>query len=229
MAEIARRVALAGCTNFRDVGGYEVADGRRVRSGRLFRSDGLHVLTAEDVELLHGRRIRTVFDLRMPEEIDRFGTGALFAGEGAPRLVRVPLFETVPERWLADMSPHDAERIAREYFEMLSLGRPSVVRLFRDLAAESTYPAVFHCMAGKDRTGTVAAILLSVLGVAPDVIGADYLLTAESFPDAPLFAETMQLLLQRVEQEHGSSTGYLRAAGVTDAELECVRAALLEP
>ncbi len=221
-------ISLHGCPNFRDLGGHRTADGRRVRSGRVFRSDGLHALTDADVGELREVGVVTVFDLRTPAEIDEHGVGPLYDGEGAARHVPAPLFQATPEHWQDRDEPYTADRVGRQYFEMLQLGADSIARIARDLGADSNLPAVFHCMAGRDRTGVVAAVLLSTLGVPVDAIAADYARTGEFIPEPEIVHGAIESLLARVEREHGSAPAYLRAVGVTDEQVASLRRSLLE-
>lgn len=219
---------LQGCRNFRDLGGHVTDDGRRVRTGLVFRSDSLHGLTGNDVSDLREMGITTVYDLRMPEEVEEFGVGPLYDGESVPRYVHAPIFETTPEHWLATDEAYTAARVGREYFDMLTLGAGSIRRIATDLGSADNLPAVFHCMAGRDRTGTVAAVLLSVLGVDHETIAADYAVTGERLPDEGLVAGAVDELLARLEREHGSAAAYLRSTGVSDDALESLRRSLLE-
>jgi len=219
---------LQGCRNFRDLGGHPTVDGRRVRTGRVFRSDSLHGLTEADVTELRRIGVTTVYDLRMPEEVEAFGVGALYDGEGAARYVHAPIFETTPEHWLASDEPYSAERVGREYFDMLELGAVSIHRIAADLGSEHNLPAVFHCMAGRDRTGTVAAVLLSTLGVDDATIAADYAITGERLPEEGLVSGAVEELLAHLQRDHGSAVDYLRSTGVTDEALGSLRRALLE-
>ncbi len=219
---------LQGCPNFRDLGGHSTRDGRRVRTDRVFRSDSLHALTGDDVSELRRIGVTTVYDLRMPAEVEEFGVGPLYDGEAASRYVHAPLFETTPQRWLASTDPYTAERVGGEYFDMLELGVASIRRITADLGSEQNLPAVLHCMAGRDRTGTVAAVLLSALGVDDDAIAADYAVTGERLPAEGLVAGAVEELLGRIDREYGSAVGYLRAVGVSGPELDGLRQALLD-
>lgn len=218
---------LQGCPNFRDLGGHETADGRRVRTGRVFRSDSLHALTGDDVSALREIGVTTAYDLRMPEEVEQFGVGPLYDGEGPTRYVHAPLFEKTPARWLASTDPYPAERVGREYFDMLELGAVSVRRIAADLGSEDNLPVVFHCMAGRDRTGAVAAVFLSALGVPMEEIAADYALTGELVPEREIVPGAIEAMFERLDREYGSPVGYLQAGGVTTDQLDRIRQALL--
>lgn len=240
----ARMVLLEGTVNFRDLGGYETADGRRVRLGRLFRSDGLQHLTAADVAELRDRRgLRAVVDLRSTPEVEIDGIGALPAPP--VRYHHLPLFDG--ERSSAERPSSD---LAELYYLMLRFAQEPVARVLGCLV-EADAPAVFHCAAGKDRTGVVSAVILGVLGVPDEVIVEDYSFTKRNLdkiiarlraseayqhvftelPEETLHAEpeTMERLLVRVRDEWGSMAGYLEAAGLPAATLAHLRQTLLDP
>ena len=174
-----RHVGFEACFNFRDLGGYPVADGRHLRWGALYRSDTLHRLTAADVEVFRALGLRTVVDLRSSTEIDQYGRlGISDAGltwRNVPMLDNVRLSPRDPSEPPLELAPEESPgegyvRIAEEF-------APAVAETFRILATQDALPAVFHCTSGKDRTGIVAALMLDVLGVADDVIASDYCLT----------------------------------------------------
>jgi protein-tyrosine phosphatase len=118
------------------------------------------------------------------------------------------------------------------------------------IADPANHPLVFHCAAGKDRTGLVAALVLSLCDVPDDVIVSDFAFTESRMPeiiarhtaraeqassDAEVAAQqygaqaaTMHVVLQTLRDEHGSVAGYVRAAGITDDEIDALRAALVD-
>ena len=171
-----RRIPLEGCLNFRDLGGYPTADGRAVRWRQVFRSDALHLVT--DADLAHLRdeiRLRDVIDLRSSAEVRSEGQGPLARGEA--RIHHVPLFD-------GEVREEDRERVAQitladRYVFMAELARRA--HRPRGHAARGCRGAgVFHCAAGKDRTGVISAIVLGLLGVPDEVIVADYAATREN-------------------------------------------------
>jgi protein-tyrosine phosphatase len=238
-----RVVPLEGCLNFRDLGGYPTGDGRSLRWGRLFRSDALHHLTPADIDCLRGQiGLGTVIDLRSSAEVRSEGRGRL---EHEPfAFHHIPLFDG--EQQSRERPPQ--ESLADIYFMLSQFAREPIARVVRVLA-ESEAPAVYHCAAGKDRTGVISAILLGLLGVEDEIIVADYALTganidaiiarlnaAEGYrtmlaalPPETMHAlpETMDGFLRRLRQAHGSVEGYARDAGLDDAIIERLRASLL--
>jgi protein-tyrosine phosphatase len=243
---VQRRIDLEGCYNFRDLGGYPTQEGARVRWRLLFRSDALHHLTAADVSRMLGEfAIGEIVDLRSSGELRSEGRG-LLAAESA-RFHHLPLFDSeIPEQ-----AKQAAEEytLADRYFLMAEYARESIGRVIETLAGSKS-PAVYHCAAGKDRTGVISAILLSLLGVRDEIIVADYaasqenlddiierLLASEGYqemlealPPDTLHAdpETMISLLERVRARYGSMHGYARGIGVSDESIERLRERLLE-
>ncbi len=240
-----RRIELEGCYNFRDLGGYPTEDGARVRWRLLFRSDALHHLTPADVSRMLGEfAIGEIVDLRSSGELRSEGRG-LLATESA-RFHHVPLFDAaLPE----DTKQAAEYTLADRYFLMAEYAREPIARVIKTLA-DSTAPAVYHCAAGKDRTGVISAILLALLGVCDELIIADYaasqekldeiidrLLTSEGYqgmlealPPETLHAEpeTMVSLLERIRARYGSMHGYARGIGVSDESIQRLRERLLE-
>lgn len=241
----ARHIPLDGAFNFRDLGGYGTVDGRALRWRVLFRADGLHRLSDADQEQFHELGIRTVVDLRTVSELEEVGR----APEGID-FHHLPMMDVLPDRteypnWVDD------EFLVARYCEILDNGAPAIAAAVEVLAGESTLPAVFHCTAGKDRTGILAAVLLGLLGVPDDVIVQDYVLSAEAmermlawlrdtYPDrqdeldrreAAMLAarpKVMEGLLAHVRHEYGGVEGFVAAHGAAGA-IDPLRNALLEP
>ena len=177
MAASAKLMLEGGC-NFRELGGYPTADGRRVRTGQLYRSGVLSYLTAADQQRLGELGISAICDLRHAQERSseptRWGHGKvhMLTWDDPLDLATVGAF--------ADISSPDQARA-----KMLTLYRnmpewlaPRLRGLFRYLVCKPG-PVLFHCSAGKDRTGLTAALLLSMLGVSAEQVMVDYLATNE--------------------------------------------------
>ncbi|MEU6247233.1 tyrosine-protein phosphatase [Glycomyces sp. NPDC047010] len=219
--------------NLRDVGGWDAADGKKVRTGRVFRSDNLGMVTEADVDLLVNRLgVRHVIDLRRAEEWDIAGRFPETAG------VEFHHFELMHVRWeaIGREYPEGADVVPflrQRYTGMFESGYLSV-RDSLDVIA-SGEPVLFHCMAGKDRTGLVAAALLSVLGVDEADIAADYALSnvgiarwrawrdanlgkpaAESGLTTP--AEAMAETIAEMKERFGSMRDYVTATGFDRSE-----------
>jgi protein-tyrosine phosphatase len=172
-----RRLPFAGPVNFRDIGGYRSADGRRVRWGRLYRSD-LLVFEPEDAPVYRELGIRTVYDLRSTKEQELSSNVLPVDPPGGS--VALPLVSEQPElNPVAGIETSDGGSFLRHlYRNILDRSAHNFGTLLTGMADPEKVPAVFHCAAGKDRTGLLAAVLLGVLGVPIDDILDDYELTA---------------------------------------------------
>ena len=254
-----RLIGLGAVHNFRDLGGYSTADGRQVQWRRLFRADALDRLTPPDVELLRPMGLRTVIDLRSAGEISERGT---FPVESYPvAFHHLAVIDTTrnPEdsetRKIFMEAAEDPTRVVEfltnAYQHMLERGGDKLAAGLRLLAEPDALPAVFHCAAGKDRTGLMAGILLSGLGVADEDVIADYALSAGAFARTRAWADTnkpelvqwldsvptplqgahpdaMRGVLQRFREEHGGARGFVAQYGVTDDVWDRLAAALLD-
>lgn len=168
-------IELEGAFNFRDLGGMETRQGRRLRSGRLFRSDTLQALTDADAELLHDEiGLRGIVDLRLADELNSEGRGPL-AHYPDIRYANVPL-------QMAATEGVPAEEVMKRLYESCLVPTASFVDAIAHLAQMSDAPVVFHCAAGKDRTGILTAIVLRLLDVKDDDIIADYMVTGQNMP-----------------------------------------------
>ncbi|MFJ4188991.1 tyrosine-protein phosphatase [Kitasatospora sp. NPDC089509] len=239
-----QQIGFEALHNFRDLGGCPAADGRTVRRGLLYRSDSLGKLTTPaDLERLRALGVRTVIDLRYDWEIAAKGRVPDFDGleyhhlsiEHRPydQAEIDPALD--PWRYLADRFAEVAEDGVRE------------IRQALDVITGAEAPAVFHCASGKDRTGLIAALLLTLLGVAEDDIAADFALTERAtprlvadwhaahpgrtlrWPGYGRAPETViRLALADLAARHGSVEGYLTGPlGIDRAQIDALRARLL--
>lgn len=243
-----RHLAFEGAFNFRDLGGYPTSEGRTVRWNRLYRADAVHRLPDAELDVLAGRGVRTIVDLRTASELEH---GHLHDdGRG---LQHVHL-DVLGATWKPDELPDDADAaqvLGDLYIAMLTVGSGALRDALVLLADPDRLPAVFHCAAGKDRTGVLAAMILSLLGVDDEVIVADYaisganmdrlverlrrdrpeaLTTMNEQPSAYLAAPpaAMERFLAHVRSEFGSLPDWVRANGVTQSSIDALRAGLLD-
>lgn len=232
-----RSLNLAGATNFRDLGGYRTQDGRALRWRRIFRSDHLAGLTPEDQRTLKALGLGRALDFRGVDESSA-------AAYSLPRVARhpLPIEPTVVQNINAmlaaghQLTARDAVALMQKTYRAFVLdNEPRFADFFRHLLEDDT-PLVFHCTAGKDRTGFAAALILSALRVPRDAIMRDYLLTNElyrrthtSLTDTP--QEVLDVLwrvqeafleaaLQAVDEHHGGIDRYLQEIGVGRRERE---------
>ena len=190
----------------------------------------------------------TVFDLRTAGELERHGTSPLYDHGVIHR--HVPFVAEVGNTAQAEATSERSqeERRVDLYVDLIERAHPAIREVFTALAEPHHYPAVFHCAAGKDRTGMTAALLLHALGVDDEMIAQDYALTTRymTWTDEQLEQmakeynivvtrenlgadpETILALLQTIEERYGSVLGFLDHCGVTDVHLTALRGHLLE-
>ncbi|MFG3522955.1 tyrosine-protein phosphatase [Nocardia nova] len=234
--------------NLRDLGGLPVGGGT-TRFGVALRSSTLQQATEADVALLLGSvGMRTLIDLRLPDEVEREGYGLL--ATAAIEKVNLPVRKSAQSSLVArDLVP-DKTRVdlAQLYGQLLAGSPEEIVAAARLVADADRQAVVFHCAAGKDRTGVLAAVLLDAVGVAPEVIAADYALTNErmtrvrnrldalnSYAGLPptstgilaVEAAVMLRFLDDLRRDHGGAARWLREHGLTAEELTMLRAALV--
>lgn len=248
MTSTDRLIRLEGASNFRDLGGYPTRDGRHVHRGRVYRADSLARLTARDRATVAALGIGLICDFRYGEEC-RLEPSPDFE----PPVERLHLgLPERPERsfldWLGDASL-DAERateaMLKTYRAYPELYAASYRVLFERILAAGERAVLFHCTAGKDRTGFAAALLLSALGVPEELIEEDYLLTNTYWQRgdrAPAHLprevveqvfgarrEYLHAAFAALHARHGTVENYLReAVGFADERLEALRRSLLE-
>jgi protein tyrosine/serine phosphatase len=242
---VERLIALEGAVNFRDLGGYVTDSGMRTRWRVLFRADGLGELTGTDLEVLRALGIRTVIDLRSGDELER---GRFDVNAHPVAFHHFPFIEQLPDAEEFDRRPG---LLGAQYQEMLSDAGEQIRAALEVLAAPGALPAVFHCTAGKDRTGVLSAIVLTLLGVDEPTVVADYALSGEAmrrlraklilkYPDSRETIENidevfsadpaqMEQLLDHVRERYGSVDDYLCGLGTAPGLAAALRQALLEP
>ncbi len=249
-----RLVVLDAVHNFRDLGGYPVLDGARrtgtTRWGARYRADGLYRLTEADIEVVRRLGLRTVVDLRSQPELDERGRFPDHAVE--VEFHHLPIIDATWDHSSVDADVDATEFLVSAYDDMIAQGSERFAAAFATLARPGALPAVFHCAAGKDRTGLLAAFVLSAAGVPREVVLRDYELTGEGmarmkawvereFPEmAERMADTpsaflaavpaaLDRVLDRLSAEHGSVIGFLEAIGIGSETVAAMAAQLVEP
>ncbi|MFL6206327.1 MAG: tyrosine-protein phosphatase [Acidimicrobiales bacterium] len=243
----ARTISFELVFNVRDLGGLATEGGGTIRRGVLYRGDGVHRLAGADLEKARDLGLRTVVDLRTAGEIERGGQFPV--AEHPVAWFHLPIIERMwsEDDLVATMGAVDFLR--DRYLDMLSSGASSIARIV-ELVAEGT-PLLFHCAAGKDRTGVVAAVLLGLAGVPADEIADDYHATAGAmaafvdwltvtYPNAldamtsqpPEYLEApyeaMETFLAEVDARYGSMAGYAKGIGVDALAIDALRAAIVD-
>jgi protein-tyrosine phosphatase len=267
-----RWVRLDGTTNTRDLGGLTTTDGGCTAAGRVLRSDNLQTLSERDVRrLVQEIGLREVIDLRTTAEILLEGRSPL---RDVPEVTHrhftllperghhTDVFAVeedepldLPEGWVESLlprqsAPHDRGEppAVRSYLGYLADRADAVVGALRALAQPGTGATVVHCAAGKDRTGVVVALALSVAGVSHDDIVQDYAMTADviealvaKLAASPTYAEdmdqrdiashtpradTMDRVLTLLGERFGGPAGWLEAHGFGPEDQARLRARL---
>ncbi|MGW1196526.1 tyrosine-protein phosphatase [Streptomyces sp. NPDC002536] len=239
-----RSLHLASAPNFRDAGGYRTAGGQWVRMGVLYRTGELSKLTDADVTKLRRLGIRTDYDLRAPGERAK-------APDRIPQDTRYVVADVAGEDVGLPATPEQAAELmteANRAYVSKDSARTAYGALFRDAANPAAQALVYHCSAGKDRTGWASAALLTALGVDRGTVMRDYLATNEyraeevkaalsqATPhDAAILkpvlearSEYLNASFDEVEKRYGTFGNYLhQGLGMTDQELAGLRSALL--
>ena len=241
-------LAWEGCLNVRDLGGHPTAGGGTTRAGSIVRADSIRNLSDGGWKALVDHGIATIVDLRFHEELEADPPAEL-----PVEVVHISLLgELDPEYGseldaLAAAAGDEVAGTREVYLEFLERNRANFGHVFRAIAAAPEGGIVVHCAGGKDRTGLVVALLLSLAGVPEEDVAADYALSERNLAarSAEWIAaaedeadrerrrrislcppESMLGVLRELGRRYGSVAGFLRAAGVGEDELERVRARL---
>ena len=242
-----RHWPLHGTHNLRDLGGYLTRSGQTTQFRRIFRSDGLHRISPEGQQALIESGLRMVIDLRNERELDEKPNP--LASNPQIDYHHIPLFHglTRPNTPLGLMFP----TLEAMYQATLEQCRPTVIQTLQTIASQDEGAVLFHCTAGKDRTGLIAALLLGLAGVEAEHIVEDYALTTHHA--APLLDElyqaglargldpegyrrlltaeagTMQTTLSYLEADHGGIEAYIASLELPSGTVERLRNRLLTP
>ena len=242
-SETTRALAWGACLHVRDLGGLTTADGRRVRRGALVRSDQLCRLNDDGRGALVAHGVRTVIDLRTPAEIAK-DPDPIWDEQGVDYL-HIPQQDEVLWRELDGFARTRAERDAA----VIDRRAVHIASMARAVANAAPGGVLIHCLAGKDRTGIAVAMLLGLVGVSDADIAADYALSEAALAPERVAAlaaatdddarariergydsrpETMLATLTHLRTRHGGAKAYLTQAGLSDADIDRIRARLLD-
>jgi len=252
-----RRLPVAGTLNFRDLGGYPAAGGKHTAWGRVFRSDNLADVPPDAWRRLHEMGLREVFDLRhdaererqpsvVPDDLDVATSVLAIGGEAAEAPDVIELLKGGGEGGFG------IEYMVTMYETLVADHGSVFATLLTHLADGERLPAVFHCTAGKDRTGVAAALILRLLGVEREVVLDDYELTTRfrsssriealrptleaagidveavrPFLSAPRPA--LAAALDAIDEAHGSVEAFLLSSGLDAGAPGKLRATLISP
>ncbi len=212
---------LAG-QNFRDLGGHPAAGGRRVRLNRVYRSSHLAELPAESP--LRSLELKTLVTLQSRMEVKHIGPPAHTVRNGV-RWEHIP----IGDQWFNDRGyTRRTTEPGRAHLELVMHFREDWQRFFKLLAERDVYPLLFHCSAGRDRTGVGAAMLLEVLGVGREHIVADFLESNATFPRDLLSPAQLAPVFETIDEAGGINAFMQEVLGLESKHLEAIRTDLLE-
>lgn len=225
------RYLLSGTFNTRDLGGYPISLNEHTLYGRLLRSDVPLSHTPNDLQFLWSINVTTVIDLRSSLETDRSPCSLKDVNGFDYYHCQLHGFEQLPQ---------SEDEVGTLYCKHLEHSKP--VHDIMKIIAYSEAGVLFHCTAGKDRTGIIAALLLSLVGVPKSDIVADYQVSYTylyekikqlhtEYPDMPAFigqskAEYMERFLELFSEKYGSAEKYLLSAGLNTGDIQAIRAKL---
>jgi len=234
---------LEGAVNARDLGGLPTVDGRTTRSGVLLRSDNLQDLTPKDIEVLRQQGLKTVLDLRTSPELEIIGPGPLRETEVTHlHLDLIPHgFDARADELVEKAIPHEDagdEAMDHFYIDYVNHAPDAIATALRTIANPTSGAVLVHCAAGKDRTGVVCALALSLVGVTRQAVVDDYvrsderimavrdrLLATELYHDdmarrtpesMRLHGVNMERFLDRVDAAYGGVHGLAMSVGVDE-------------
>lgn len=222
--------------NARDLGNCPRHDDTLTRTGQFIRADELERLTSGGIAALSDYGVRTILDLRWPEEAAQ--RPSIFQGLQHPHInyVHVSMLGPSEERWRAQRPP-----VVKETWNnvVLDLAQTGLRDGLRAIAQATAGTVLFHCYSGKDRTGILAALLLDLAEVQPEFIAEDYAVTTERLREAYLaqhpdeheaILESVRCppnniynMLAHLQMHYGGTANYLRHIGLSDAEIEQIR------
>lgn len=242
---LTRELSIEVAYNVRHLGDYETAAGTKTKGHTIFRSASLHRVTEQGAEAMAAAGVAAIIDLRSDEEVAREVTPDM-ARYGI-RSVHAPVFQR--DGSPAGLGQEEFQGYGFVYQRFLEIGAGAYRTLFETIA-DTEGGVLFHCAAGKDRTGVAAALLLEMAGVHDEHIVADYRLTEELLQ--PVVAEWLPKMIEEgmheerakalmaapeeaivtalttLRERHGGAEGYLKSIGVSDLALSAVRARLVE-
>jgi protein-tyrosine phosphatase len=241
-----RHLDWSQCYNTRDLGGLSTRDGKETGWEAVIRSDILSQLTDEGQQALLDYGVKTIIDLRSPQEVAKEPSVIIKNHEYHLDYLNLPL-----EKYYLHVSAliNQAKTRSEVYCIILDHYPDAVVEIMRAIIKAQPGGIVIHCHAGKDRTGIVSALLLSLLDVPTEIISADYAESQERL--WPLYekilAETkdkdkkemdfwarptateemMSMMLEHIDTQYGGVEKYLLASGLLPNETDQLRRRLL--
>lgn len=253
-----RKLPMDGAENFRDLGGYQAADGRTVKWGMLYRSDSLAELSDQDIAYIQRLGVKQIVDFRTPfekaEDPDRIPEGVNYVEReiDVEGTAVKELFEKISSGDIDDLNATELMENANRAF--VTSQQQVYGPHLKSLLSDNNVPSVAHCTGGKDRAGFGAAITLLALGVPESTVINDFLLTNEYTKDKinkyiwmirlgsffqtdpekirPLLGVERSFIVAAIDQmkkDYGSIDNYFRQGlSISDAEIQLLRERFLE-
>lgn len=234
--EIAKPLELVGAYNVRDLGVYENKEHQKLKEHQFLRADSLHQLTEKDQEVLLSYGVKAVIDLRSQREREQ--APCVWENSAQVDYYSVPMLDEMNSNGFQGEMP---ESMGKLYIELLENGKGEYAKIFQTMCKYKDRCVVFNCTAGKDRTGVIAMLLLSLAGVDAEVIAQDYSVS-EKYME-PIFKqqkeqmqkygveipeyilkspeEEMKKTLDYLYENYGTVENYLNKIGLTQDEI-CV-------
>ena len=164
--------------NFRDLGGIRVSDGRQIKPGLLFRSGDLYSLSDEDILKLEQMNLATIIDLRAGREIAQRPDKVVST---VIDLIHIDIHDAARDKAEKFLENNDAKGLETvligDYIRMVNIHQADFSKFLNILSTTENLPLVYHCAAGKDRTGMATVLLLVALGAGMEAIWKDYMAT----------------------------------------------------
>lgn len=252
-----RTIPLEGCFNFRDLGGYVNTAGKAVKWGKLYRSSLLTNITEKDKDTLEKLGVSWICDLRSTSEIAAKPTPALAHIKNRHIPIGTAKNESTESQKIDIPDDHRVyEPLMGESYRVFVQSKDGFREIFNDIIEKEEVPFLFHCTAGKDRTGVLGALLLKLLDIPENTILADYELTnqyadnilgemqglvnafsnsekkidLENFrPMAEARPAYLEIAFDEMQKEYGSVDAYLeKGIGITPSEKAKFQTMMLE-
>ncbi len=239
-----RHLAWPDCYNARDLGGLPAVGAKVTRWRSVIRSDMLNRLTEPGQQALLDYGVKTIIDLRSPQEAGKEPSITLINPDLPLVYMNLPLEKYYPH---VGALIRQAKSRAEVYCIILDHYPDSVAEVMRAIARAQAGGIIVHCQSGTDRTGIVSALLLKLVGVHPDIIAADYaesqvrlwplyektLAEAKDKSEVDFWqrptakADMMVTMLRHIDTRHGGIEQYLQDSGLLSVEIERLKNRML--
>lgn len=230
------RIPMEMAYNVRDLGGYYAKNNMVTKNGKFLRAGGITALTETDISKLIGYGVKTVIDLRSEEEIDEKPN--TFAHHETVKYYHIGLLDELDEK-LYPLKTGETDFLGELYIVMLDNCKHNIMQVFKTFAHSMDNCTLFHCTAGKDRTGIIAAILLDMAGVDYYDIIANYEVTytyikkrlSEIIGDSPedhariglSNPQSIEMFLKYLYAEYGGAEQYLKHIKISNEEINTIK------